>query len=317
MLFDRLVERYSPLAGVSRTNPVLHRELRSQGVGQLPPDNLPLHSELVVTLVTLMGIGVLALVILRATPLFELIVNGLLLLTPLALFGSQVVYSVGVDLHNLYLTISTWHQRGQPQHIDLVRLTSLDEGALASTYFSLTHVRLWWWLRVETALRAVIPMFLSVVLGFLSCTLGVMAIIATYSTLNEANWLGLLTVVTVGVVVVAFTVSYVREPVWRARSVTAFGLLLGTQVRDTSTALLLGSLLVIGWRVLLAAASFGLLYMAVVSLFVRPVTAERSAPEFVMIIAAFLLLNRVLRGVYHAAYMWSLRRAVSALRAGE
>lgn len=317
MLFDRLVERYSPLTGVSHTNPVLRRELRSQGVRHVPADVSPLHSELAVTLVTLLGVGLFALVILRATPLFELIVNGLLLLAPLAFFVSQMVYSVAVDLYNLYLTVSIWHGRGKPQHIDLVRLTSLDEGILANTYLSLTHVRIWRWLRVETALRAVIPMFMTVLVGFLSCTLGVMAIIATYSTLNEANWLGMLTVVTFGVAVVTFTLSYLREPVWRARSVTAFSLMLGTRVRDTSTALLVGGLSLLGWRVLLFGISFGLLYLVAVSLFVYPVNADRSAREFIVIIALFLLLNPVLRGVYQVIYVWSLQRTISVLRAGE
>jgi hypothetical protein len=233
-----VLETYTPYSLLTRPNPIFERE---RATLRLSPaeERLPHFSFTGLYLIGLVGVAALIGVpwLLR-NPRLESLGAWLPLLCAVYLVLQWLV-SLGADGYVIVQSINQWQLRQQREHWDVVRLTPVGESAVVHAFRALIELRVWRTVQIETTMRLVLPglPILAVVLG--SWVLPILLALVLVVAFDIGEGLGTVALlVALGYFLGQLGIAYLREPVWRMRTVTALSMWAAARFAEPPLALL-------------------------------------------------------------------------------
>jgi hypothetical protein len=166
-----------------------------------------------------------------AVPFFTVLVPVIVLFGPL-------VYTIAIDLRAVLLCVTFWHARTQADGLDLVRLTAPTDEALLTVLQVAGELNVWRGMRWEMALRG-----FDTIGGVATCVaFGIY--LSTYLLLtssDDVHYYDNAVVVLLAIWAIRLLLMYIREPLWRMRTLVALSITVASRIPETNAAILTAS----------------------------------------------------------------------------
>ncbi|MFN8421375.1 MAG: hypothetical protein U0528_19350 [Anaerolineae bacterium] len=303
-----MLENYSPLSLITRSNAIFDREL--------PRITTNFQRSVISGELTALA-GILQIALMLFIPLLYRVVDpqipqiAVALAAPLAL---QLLLSLILDIHGCLTAISLWQNFYRQERWDAVRLTALAEDDVVQAFYALAQVKLWTATRFESSLRLVLPGLL-LTLGSV-CSLPIGLIVGLVAISDFGSFGNAILFAALCGFMFSFGLTYVREPVWRLRLVTALALWSAARINGVSAALLAGAGVLL-LRLVQFSAVY-LIYLGALWLSAAPVGNFAVGVVLGVYFALLaVLLNPVMRLFHGYLSRWLIAQTTQFIRRGE
>jgi hypothetical protein len=152
------------------------------------------------------------------------------------LLGPWIVGLIA-DLYTVSNVVMFWRSRAREEELDILRLTMPNDEVLLDNMRAAAEVAVWGGMRWETALRSFLPLC-----GFIVCAgVGIVLIFSYGQTRVPREMPQLAFGLSMILWLVRLFFLYVREPLWRMRTLVALSIAVASRTREGNSGVLIAS----------------------------------------------------------------------------
>lgn len=302
----KLLDNYSPLDLLKRPLTVFNYEVnRMRWQPELPDPRKKDMARVWEVLRWLIALSILSFPLVSAFgTMISVLIIGIIVLGPW-------VASVIADLYTVSNAVMFWRTRAQIETLDVLRLTMPNDEAMLDSLRGATELMAWRGMRWETALRAFLPLC-----GFVACAAGGIALVASLGQTGSPREMVRFVL---GLCLIAWLVRlffvYVREPLWRMRTLVAMSILIASRTQDTNSGILVASGIAMLLKVVQLTV-YVFLIIGTVSLFGFD-RWDRELESAVWLGAGCLVVPGSVRIAYQRLHRWFTRETIRVMQGAE
>ena len=279
----KMYDNYSPLDLLKRpfSSPIFKYEVKQL---RWSPEFEDVRSADWVFTWKVFGFQIALVIVLVGLRPYWTLANALLFaVMPIIVLLGPFIFTVIVDFRTVLVSISFWHAHTYANGLDLLRLTMHTDTDLLNMLRAIAELTVWRGMRWEMALRGFVAIG-----GIAGIVLYALEPVARFS-----NFINFWAITLIPLWIIRMSMLYLREPLWRMRTLVALSIAVAAYIPDTNAALLVASALALCLKVMQLAGAGIVLYLTFV--------ITRSDPDqglLLIVIPSWLLVTPIVRTAY-------------------